>query len=130
MEKPILKISAFPTPRGLEERVVSDLRNREILKEKKRSTIFASVAFASLLGIVAAIGEIISTATQSGFARYVSLVFSDWSSVTLIWKTFALSIVETAPIFGLAICSVAILAFLWSGAEALRYAKAAKLSFN
>ena len=130
VEKPILKLNKFSPPSALEGHVVFEIRRRERMREKTRLTTFAIVAFGSFAGIIVALKNIVSSATNSGFIRYASLAFSDWSTVVSIWKTFTLSLVETTPILAVTLCIVAILAFTWSVSGALRHAKLTQFIFN
>ena len=130
MEKPILKINKISPPETLEQHIVFEIRKREKIQEKTRFAIFAVISFVSFAGIIAALENIVSSATKSGFTQYASLAFSDWSALMSIWKVFTLSLVETTPIFAVTLCIVALLAFTWSISGALRHAKLTRFSFN
>ncbi len=130
MEKPLIQLNAYPAPTGLADRVVSELRLRERRRERNRAMTFIMISLASLAALVPAFENVKSAAAQSGFARYASLAFSDWSAVVGIWKLFAITLAETAPVFALAISAAVLLAFVWSAAQASRYVKAMRLSFN
>jgi hypothetical protein len=130
VEKPILKINKLLPPETLEQHIVFEIRKREKIQEKTRFAIFAVISFVSFAGIITALENIVSSATKSGFTKYASLAFSDWSTVMSIWKVFTLSLVETAPIFAVILCVAALLAFVWSVSGALRHAKLTQFSFN
>ncbi len=119
-----------PIPQGLESRVILELRNRERGREKTRVVVFLTLSFASLAALVPAFENVKNVASRSGFTQYASLIFSDLPTIAGMWKLFALSLAETAPIFALAISAAVLLAFVWSAAQAFRYVKAMKLSFS
>ncbi|MDE1975400.1 MAG: hypothetical protein KGI49_02745 [Patescibacteria group bacterium] len=53
-------------------------------------------------------------ASQSGFAEYASLVFSDWGYVVSSWRSLLLSMAESAPILSAAALLSIILIFVYS----------------
>ncbi len=130
MEKPYIQFEKYPTPEGLARRIVSHLHLLERKRETRRSRIFGVVALGTFVAALVACKNVFDAATQSGFARYASLAFSDWSVIANIWRTFALSLMETAPIFAVGIFAVALFVFVWSAGQAIRYGKAARLSFS
>ena len=130
MENPLLKLNVCPLPKELASSIVLDLRRREKNKGKKRAFLFGFVALLTFTGLIFAIENVVSAAVRSGFAGYASLVFSDWSTVVSIWKAFALSLAETAPLFAGAICATILFIFLWSLGQTVRYSKAIKLGLN
>jgi hypothetical protein len=130
MEKSYVKLNISSIPAGLAERVVLELRRREERKEKTRAAMFGTIAFAALAALVPALENVGAAATRSGFSRYASLVFSDWNALAGMWKLFAFSLAETAPLFAMTILAAALFVFIWSAAEAFRYVRAARISFN
>lgn len=130
MEKPLIQLNICPTPPNLEQRVITELRGRERKKERNRAMSFVVLSLASLSAFVPAFENLRSAAVESGFANYASLVFSDWSAVLSMWKLFALTLAETAPVFALALSVTALLVFVWSAAQASRYVRAMRLGFN
>ena len=130
MEKPYIKLKISEPPEELCARVVSRVHLLERRREKRRAGTFWLVALSTFAGALVACKSAIDSATQSGFARYASLAFSDWSIVANMWKTFALSLAETAPLFSVVLFTAMLLVFAWSLGQALRYGKAARLSFR
>lgn len=130
MEKSYIQFNISEPPEDLIGRIVSTLRRREQRREKARAIAFASVALAALAALVPAFENVGAAAARSGFAGYASLLFSDWGAVLGIWKVFALSLAETAPLFAIAVSATALFVFTWSAAEAVRYTRAARMSLS
>lgn len=130
MEKTYVKLNSRKVPDGLAASVIGEIRARERAHERRRARAFSIVAFAAFLAAIPSLENVWSRAAQSGFAGYASLLFSDGGAVAGIWKTFALSLAETAPLFALSIAAAVILVLAWSTAEALKYTKAARLILN
>ena len=130
MEKPYIKLKISEPPEELCARVVSRVHLLERRREKRRAGTFWLVALSTFAGALVACKNIFDAAAQSGFAKYASLAFSDWSVVANMWKTFALSLAETAPLFSIAVFAAVLFVFVWSVGQALRYGKAARLSFR
>ena len=103
MEKPILKLNALPAgPKASQNASYTICGIAKKLREKRRSFIFALAAF--VLWVASC--ELCESRFRGGeirIRRYASLAFSDWSSVMSIWKLFALSLAETAPLLGVAL---------------------------
>ena len=129
MEKPCIKFNTHAPSDSLKERIISDLRLRERRREKKRATIFGLIACAAFALVIPALKNVFDTAAQSGFTRYASLAFSDWSTMANMWKPFAFSLAETAPISAVAMCLTALLLLTWSIWQTSRYVRAVRISF-
>ena len=75
-----------------------------ILKRKKQAIRFRLYAFSSLgiislFSFVPVFKALFTEFAQSGFSDYLSLAFSNGSSLVVYWKDLALSLVESLPIF-------------------------------
>ncbi len=130
MEKPYIKLNIYRTPPDLTERVIFCLRECERRREKRRLVIFSVVALGALSALVPSLESVGALAAKSGFSSYASLLFSDWSAVASIWKTFALSLAETAPLFAIVTAAAILFVLVWSSAEAIRYTRALRLSLG
>lgn len=108
MEK-LLKPSAV-----LRRAIIARIRIMEY--RRARAFLIASgvaISF-SVVAIVLSVSYLVHAFLQSSFAAYLSLLFSDTDVVVLYWREFALSIVESAPVFGITIGLSALLALLAS----------------
>jgi hypothetical protein len=82
------------------------MRVEKVVKRKSLEKIMAgsiiSIVFAGTMIIVGR--EIMIETTTSGFGQYLSLIFSSGTVMLSDWRDLAWTIVESAPITGLAIC--------------------------
>ncbi|MFA6585968.1 MAG: hypothetical protein WCS86_02285 [Candidatus Paceibacterota bacterium] len=100
MEKELSK--AFKNARYKEKSGLSlNVWNNILLRNKRIAYIklwaFSSIGVASLIGLFPAWQILSNDLTQSGFYEYLSLIFSNGSSITSYWQELSLSIIESLP---------------------------------
>ncbi|GEM_PF-1957027 len=106
-------------PDGLDLRIIARI------EKAARRRVFEKVAFGSIASIVFAVALVIigretmaETAT-SGFGQYMSLIWSNSGAIVADWRDFAWTIIESAPITGLALClgmtGMLVAAVRWTG---------------
>ncbi|MEI6305030.1 MAG: hypothetical protein WCP09_03395 [Candidatus Taylorbacteria bacterium] len=84
--------------------VICRVENFEITRSHRRSIAYSTISVIAFFALIPAIYMIVISITQSGFGKYLSLVFSDSSYVIDNWKQFLLSTVSSLPIMsGIAI---------------------------
>lgn len=64
------------------------------------NSIFGILSFVLLFP---SISNLITQFNSQGFSEYVSLVFSDFNTISTYWKEFALSIVNSLPLASIAL---------------------------
>lgn len=102
-------------PKELFGRIMSRIRREQKLETvKQRIAIFSIGALASLAAVFPAFQILETELASSGFFSFFSLLFSDFSIVAAYWQNFALSLLETLPIMGLAAVLAASAFFLGS----------------
>ena len=109
--------STLPTPEppaGLTEKILLciDRRERRMLGVK----IAASACVFGVSVGMAAAGYInmVASLSQSGFFEIGSLIFSDFSSIAANFPDFALSVMESFPIFTTALLLAGVMFAIWS----------------
>src|ERR1035437_9846634 len=92
------------TPAGLENRIMG--RVEKAAKRKSLEKIMAGSITSFVFGVaIIVVGrEIMVETATSGFGQYLSLIFSSGTVILSDWRDLAWTIVESAPITGLAIC--------------------------
>jgi hypothetical protein len=107
------------TPVGLQNRImvrVEKTAKRQSL-EKITAGGMASIIFAVTLVIIGR--EIMAETALSGFGQYLSLIFTSGGFILSDWRNFGWTIIESAPITGLALClgvtGLLIVAVRWTG---------------
>jgi len=101
-------------PAGLTEKILMriDARERRILLAK--ISLFAC-AFGVSAGVaVTGYVNLVASLSQSGFFQIISLAFSDFSSIASNFPDFALSIMESFPIFTTALLLSGVMFAIWS----------------
>jgi len=107
------KIQPLEPPAGLGERIVQSIHEeRLVLSIKRRLVLFTLGLAASLVVLVFSFMSFRSGVVSSGFADFFSLLFSDFRVVTYYWQNYILSLLESLPIFSLAIFLAAIFSVL------------------
>ncbi len=96
------------------ERVVSGIKleQNKIIRQQKilwRTTFFIFSLVTIATGIHA-----FSGIASSNFTDYASLIFSDTSAATSIWKELSISIVESLPVFSIGLFLASIYLLVWS----------------
>jgi len=79
-----------------------------------RRTLFGVLAAFSGLSLVPATLYAVQSFSNSAFASYWSLVFTDSGAAFSNWQTLALSIIESVPLLGVTLVVAAVFAFLAS----------------
>ena len=90
-----------------------------ILAKERQSALVRSVAFAiglvvSLAAFIPALHSVQTAMAESGFLSYLSLLFSDTEAILSTGWSFTLILLESLPVFSLALFLVIILLFLES----------------
>ncbi len=90
---------------------------------QRRRVLFGVLSLSSLLAIIPALELLVSDIASSGMFQYLTLLFSDQTTLFTYSKEFAFSLAESVPTASaalfLALCAV----FIWSAAQTLRYGK-------
>ena len=101
-------------PKNLKSAVFSAIKH-ERRKQAIRHLIVSSVALVLSLGAtIWAFIYTVSAFAQTGFSEYFSLLPSERFSVLAYWKEIGLTLVESLPVFSLAILLLMVLSLLWS----------------
>ena len=112
------RLSEVPAPLNLDHTIVQAIYVRETHAAEVRLACLGGVSLASVAGIVVSSVYVSHVAAQSGFTSYLSLAFSDSSTLAVYWKQFALSLMESLPLVGVTAFLSAVGLFIWSSAKA------------
>ena len=105
----------YDPPRDLFENVVKRIEDEKNFQKIRRKTLFFAVS--TILCAIACVPALImvrSSANESGFMKFFSLLFSDFQSVVSYWQSFSLTLLETLPVASLIMLSTILLLFLES----------------
>jgi hypothetical protein len=109
--------SALQTPEppaGLTEKILMRISTRERRTLGVKIGISACVFGVSVGMAVAGYVNLVANLSQSGFFQIASLAFSDFSSMAANFPDFALSVMESFPVFTAALLLSGVLFAIWS----------------
>ena len=101
-------------PKGLLEKIINLIHKEERILVLRKIIFLSVLLLASMGGFIPSLSTLISDVNKSGFLNFFSLMFSDFSSVTVYWKSFVMMLLETLPAVSLALFLAVILTFLQS----------------
>ena len=101
-------------PKGLLEKILQRIHKEERILVFRRIVVFLGILLLSLAGFVPSLAMLMSDLNKSGFMNFFSLIFSDFSSVAVYWKSFGMILLETLPAVSLALFLAVLLVFLQS----------------
>ena len=118
----------FEPPERLYGNILIRIEREKVRAARIRFAVLGTTALASIFVLIPAYQYAASEFAQSGFLQYFSVAFSDSGIVFIYWKEFALTLAESAPVFGATILLSAIFALLGSFALTIKNARRAFLS--
>ena len=90
----------IPEPSGvLLDKIMDGIRKEKKLRDTKRRVVLFSIGLALSLSAIAPSYELfLGQAAQTGFADFVSLIWSDYSVLADYWATFLMALLESFPV--------------------------------
>ncbi|MFZ2555614.1 MAG: hypothetical protein WAZ27_00545 [Minisyncoccia bacterium] len=119
------KLRPIGAPQDLKRVILERIRMEEKRAAQRVVAVSAPFILASIAGVVWAVESAITSLAQTGFAEYVSLMFSDTSIIVTVWQPLMLSIIESLPFFALTVLVGAGLVFFASTVVAAQNARRA-----
>lgn len=101
-------------PKYLYLNIIERIRMEKERSSRIRFWVFSGITLASFLTAIPALQYSIDGLSQSGTMQYLSLIFSDGTTLLTYWQEFALTIAESLPIIWLAALFASIFAMLGS----------------
>ena len=102
-------------PRGeLRQKILFSINKEEIRHAKVYFFVSITTASASVFGLIFSVRFMVQEFYQSSFGSFLSLIFSDPSTLISYWKELSMSLLETLPILGITISLIAVYSFLFS----------------
>lgn len=100
--------------------ILAKIEAKKRMSAKIRLMLFGGMAVISAVSSVPSIAFLVNEFNQSGFFKYVSLVFSDGQSLVTYWKEFSVILIEAMPAFWMATTLTLTLLFFWSVSSAFK----------
>lgn len=101
-------------PKDLLEKVLKRVHKEQRFFFFKRIAIISTTLIISIIALIPSLNMVISDLNQSGFNSFISLLFSDFSTVIVYWKSFTIILLETIPALSLALFLTVLLTLLQS----------------
>jgi len=101
-------------PIGLLEKILKCIHKEERFLVLRRAAVFFAILSGSAAAFVPVIKMLLFDANQSGFLRFFSLIFSDFSTVATYWQSFSLALLQTLPVISTVALLAVLLVFLQS----------------
>lgn len=101
-------------PLGLRDSVLARIDREMRYASSLRLALLVPFVFIASAVAVTSFQYLSRETAQSGFSEYLSILFSDGSSILLYWREFLISIAETTPILGMALFLGAVIALAGS----------------
>lgn len=117
-------------PEDLLDKVLLRIYGVQRRRTRVRTALFGFCAVAAGALLVPAWGAFQNELALSGFTRFVSLAFSDWSAIITYGKDLGISLLESLPVFSAVAVLGLLLAFMASLGGLVRNVEAGRRSFT
>lgn len=115
-------ISEYSDPSSyLFERISTQIDSIRIRRDRMRISIHGVIGIGALISLIPIVRYVSSEAVRSGFMSYVSLFMTDGAYLVNTWKEMSMSMLESAPITGIALTLGAILILINSLRRSIPY---------
>jgi hypothetical protein len=105
----------FEPRESLLEKIISRIHHEQrVLDVRNKILIFSLMLVFSITALVSVARLLLSDFVDSGFVQFFSLLFSDFSDISLYWRSFVLALLETLPALSLVSFFSLLLLFLQS----------------
>lgn len=101
-------------PQGLRDSVLARIDIEARHASLVGIAMFTPLVFISAFSVIVSFQYLAGEAAQSGLSNYLSIIFSDWSTLISYWKEFLISLAEQVPVFETIIFLGTVLALLGS----------------
>lgn len=112
LETALKNLPKAETPSHLKSVILARLSAADAARHKVRREVFGALSIISALSVPAALWYAYAASAHSAFGAYVSLLATDGGAALSNWREFALSLLESAPLFGVTLALGAAFAFL------------------
>ncbi len=130
-DKLFKRLEYLEPPAGLSERIMRSISERSVARAIWMKTILSGVL--STVATIALVWSWFITQSevaQSGFSQFFSLLVSDTNMVTVLWRQFSMSIIESFPVIGAIAISGSLLVLLVSVRSFMRDIAAIKITYR
>lgn len=104
-------------PVGLFEKIIKRIHREKRLRTVRRLAVFSVALVGSIAVIMPAFQAMRTAFSESGFAAFFSLIFSDSAAMLVHWQSFGLALLESLP----AMSIIAFLAVIFVLLESLKF---------
>ncbi len=98
----------------LENQIIKAIHKRIYRALLIRRSVLAVATTLSIVAIVPAVSHLLAQLSQTGFAQYASLAFSDGAAIWTNAKDFGLLLAESLPVMSVVLVFTIVLVMTWS----------------
>lgn len=106
---PFKAIGELKSPDLLSSKILFRINHEQRKRAKFRLIITRTVGSLSFFAFFPILINLVAQLQNSGFWNYLSLLFTDTSTVAIYWKQFSLSLIEATPMFSLTLILLSLL---------------------
>ena len=110
----------------LTDRIEAHIRTEQVFRARYRAYSYATISLIALCALVPATNYVLGQAHQSGLSEYISLFISDSGYVFNNLKEVAFSIIESAPVLGIAYVLASLLVTSYAARKAVIYVRSVR----
>lgn len=111
-EKLFSRLVSPEMPENLLGKILIRIQKEKQKMHIRKLVIFSLFSSLSAAAVIPAFRYAQAGFLQSGFWHYFKLIFSDFGTIAGFWQNYALSLLETLPVFGLIIFLSSLLLFI------------------
>ncbi len=114
MENKNQLFSTVEPSENLKVSIIKEIKKREIIRAVYKIAFSSAVSLTSVSVAIIFVVNVVKDFYQSGLYEYISLMFSDGTSLISYWQTYLISVAESLPIIQITVVLASILSFIWS----------------
>lgn len=109
-----IKSAQYKASQNLSARIFVAIKEEQNKEYRVRMYLYGIMSFVFTLVFVPVVQSMVADLSSSGIFQYTSLIFSDSSSVSSVWKEMSLSIVDVLPGMSIALTAFVLFALVVS----------------
>ena len=112
--------------RELSEKIERHIYSSRLMRIKIKIASYLTFMCIAVLACIPVIQHAVSSANESGFSSYFSLILSDWSYLLTSWRELTMTLIESFPVLSSVGLVALILIFVYSLSKSMLYIKTIK----
>ncbi len=110
----VKRLIASHAPPDLAEKILARIAELELRAARFRTALFGATSLAALSATGVAAWYALFELSRSSFASYASLALSDSGAITILWREFIFSLLESLPVLEITLVFISVFVATWS----------------